>query len=501
MPLNLITDRWIPVIRKDGARATIAPHEIASGLFERPDWPRPDFNIACLEFLIGLVYLAAPPQDVEDWEERRVSDPERLRRALLPFADAFNMTGPKPLFMQDLDDLGADDPAGKDVKGVDVLFIDSAGENTVRHNKDLMVSRDRETSLDLATAAMAFYTLQVFAPVGGSGIRAGLRGGGPLTTLVDPGTGLWDLVWANVPYGVGGSLNNLPWTRPTRTSQPKSTTPTTIIAGGNAMSSEMFFSMPRRINLIIDKDRVVGVRQKQYGTNYERAVHPLTPYYLDKNNVLLPIHPREPRLGYENWLGHLLPPTSTGQRASCLDVWDKRQAKVTATVLMAGWNMSNATAIDYVEARPVLHNLSADAERHLRGMIEAATKVADATGKAAVAALSTRLTKAKVYKAARTQFFDATDAEMDRLYADLAAGRPLPNIGRAWHDEMRRAALQVFDAMTATALADPKVERQKAIVGARVKLFDLFGTRVKAAKDLRAKLDMSNQEAHDAVDA
>ena len=68
-------------------------------------WPRADLNIACLELLIGLVYLADPPADVEDWDRRSAPDPARLREKLAAFAPAFNLLGEGPLFLQDLEPL------------------------------------------------------------------------------------------------------------------------------------------------------------------------------------------------------------------------------------------------------------------------------------------------------------------------------------------------------------------------------------------------------------
>lgn len=70
MTLNLIDDPWIPVLCADGSRRIIAPWQMAEPDVVRPDWPRPDLNIACLELLIGLVFLADPPVDSEDWDER-----------------------------------------------------------------------------------------------------------------------------------------------------------------------------------------------------------------------------------------------------------------------------------------------------------------------------------------------------------------------------------------------------------------------------------------------
>ena len=62
MPLNLITDSWIPALRGD-EQVTLRPDQIAEEGVVRPDWPRADLNLACLEFLVGLLFLADPPRD------------------------------------------------------------------------------------------------------------------------------------------------------------------------------------------------------------------------------------------------------------------------------------------------------------------------------------------------------------------------------------------------------------------------------------------------------
>ncbi|RDC66970.1 type I-E CRISPR-associated protein Cse1/CasA [Rhodovulum sp. 12E13] len=101
MPINLIMDAWIPVLDKTGARRIIAPWQIADRSLAMPDWPRADLNLACYEFLIGLVFLADPPRDHDDWEARVAPEPERLRNALLPHAEAFELMGDGPRFLQD----------------------------------------------------------------------------------------------------------------------------------------------------------------------------------------------------------------------------------------------------------------------------------------------------------------------------------------------------------------------------------------------------------------
>ncbi len=102
MSLNLIRESWIPVRDRSGNRRVIAPWQMANAELLRPDWPRPDLNLACLELLVGLIAIADPPANVEDWDDRRPADPDRLRERLEAYAPAFELTGGFPLFLADL---------------------------------------------------------------------------------------------------------------------------------------------------------------------------------------------------------------------------------------------------------------------------------------------------------------------------------------------------------------------------------------------------------------
>ena len=127
MTLNLIEDPWIAVRLRDGSRHTIAPWQMAEPEVVAPDWSRPDFDIACLELLIGLVYLADPPADVSDWKRRKAPDPARLRERLAAFAPAFNLLGDGPRFLQDFEPVyaalkGADDIPVETILPTDRVF-------------------------------------------------------------------------------------------------------------------------------------------------------------------------------------------------------------------------------------------------------------------------------------------------------------------------------------------------------------------------------------------
>lgn len=451
MSLNLITDPWIPVLDCAGARRIIAPWQMADPALVRPDWPRADLNLACLELLIGLVFLADPPSDAEDWEIRAAPDPQRLRARLVPFAPAFELTGEGPRFLQDLA------PLEGEASPPDLLFIDSAGANTAKNNADLMVRRDRYPTLDPALAAMALYTFQVHAPAGGAGNRTSMRGGGPLVTLVDPGAGLWSLVWANVPDGKAGVIGDLPWMRPTRVSDKGIET---LPPEGRAFGVEAFFGMPRRLRLVGDRDAITGVIQRPYGTNYAKWKHPLTPHYRMKaGEEWLPKHPRAGLFGYRHWLG-VLAETQDGlsERAYCLNAWRNRGQG--GSVLLGGWAMDNMKPRDFVLSVEPFVDLPDSAALMLAGLIRAA----DAAAVALRAALEPVLAGGEAREAEREAFYQATEAAFRARLEELKADK---DVAQAWLSDLRGQALAQFDALALNGLHDRETDIIARIVKAR----------------------------------
>lgn len=472
--LNLISDPWIPVRTANGSRRIIAPWQMAEVDVIASDWPRADLNIACLELLIGLVFLADPPADAEDWQARRAADPERLRERLSGFAPAFNLLGEGPLFLQDLE------PLGGAVNPIDMLFIDSAGANTAKNNADVMVHRSRYPNLDLPTAAMALYTFQAFAPSGGAGNRTSMRGGGPLVTLIDPREQdgpLWDVIWANVPDGGPGRCKDLPWMRPTVASDASGTTRN---PPDKLFDVEAFFGMPRRLRLVADGDTVTGVIQKPWGTNYAGWIHPLSPYYRMKEGAeWLPKHPRAGRFGFRNWLGILAqaPQDRLAQLALNLRVWEERQGG--GSVIVAGWSMDNMKPREFVLSRQPFLNLDMDAEERLTGLIHAA----EAAAVALRGALEPVLAKGEARETERERFF----AEIEtRFLQHLAAVEKGDDPSVLWRDDLRKQAFDQFDTLSVPGIDQREMSAIKRVVEARKYLgmaFAGFGKQGKAIFD------------------
>lgn len=478
MTLNLIEDPWIAVRCRDGSRRTIAPWQMAEPDVVAPDWHRPDFDIACLELLIGLVYLADPPADVTDWKRRRSADPARLRERLATFAPAFNLLGEGPCFLQDFAPLeGAARP-------VDTLFIDSAGESAVGKNSDVMMHRDRYDSLDLPTAAMALYTLQDFAPAGGAGIRTSMRGGGPLVTLIDPREGqgsLWDLIWANVPYGLPGRVEDLPWMRPTRVSD---TGQQSLPPEGALFAPEAFFGQPRRLRLVADDGRVTGVIQRPYGTNYALWKHPLSPYYRMKPGTeWLPKHPRAGRFGYRNWLGILAEQKKDelSELALSLRDWNGRQGG--GSVIVAGWAMDNMKPRDFILSEQPVLDLTDDGWMRLAGLIEAA----EAAALALRGALEPVLAGGEAREAERETFFARTET---RFLAHLDTIRAGGNPAADWLSDLRRQAMGQFEKLAFDGIETRETDRMQRLFEARKFLGMAFAGYGKQGKAIFEALNL-----------
>ena len=467
MPLNLIADAWIPAVRK-GNSIEIRPHQIAEDGVEHLAWPRDDLNLACLELLIGLVYLADPPRDDGDWHERYNSpDSERLRDALEPFAPYFELTGDGPRFMQDEERL--EEPAGSGQIGTpDILFIDSAGANTARKNADLMVGRDRYPSLPLSLAAMSLYTLQAFAPAGGRGNRTSMRGGGPMVTLIKPVDGgthpLWRHAWCNVPEGqplpVSDAADALPWLRPTRTSESGQ-----IVVPDMSHDAEVFFGMPRRLRLIFDDDRVTGVVQVRYGTNYARWLHPLSPYYCrEAGGELLPVHPKPGRVSYRNWLG-LAFGRGTELRVAAKSVqrYHGLADAPPAETLAGGWAMSNMKPLDFTLHTYPTFPLDKAMDMRVAALVEAADFVFKQLRRSLKRALMLQGTADAVVQ---ETFFTETEPRFVHAIQSIADGLG-QEVETAWLNDLRRAALGIYDRHVLPGLAAADMARIEAKVDAR----------------------------------
>lgn len=477
-----------------------------------PAWGRADFDAATRELLIGILAIATPAIDSRDWRVRWQYPPDAaaLTAAFAPLARWFQLDGEGPRFLQDFELLdGKPNP-------IEELFIDAPGAQGRALNTDLFEKRDRIRVLSRPAAAMALFTLQAFSPAGGRGNRTGLRGGGPLSTLVVPGpseggrrTPLWHQLWANVPKGTPAGDNELPrilpWAVPTRVSETgRITTPEDVD------DRQQFFSMPRRIRLVfeanvekrlcnitglVDSVVVTGFIMRPYGTQYEAFRHPLTPHYMAKSRPE-PVHAPAGRIGYRQWLG-CVHQTADGKRlpADCVaNFFNGRasdidaRARRGARLVCAGYAMDKMKPLAFVEAEMPLHALADGRSNEYlasfaSGLVGAANIVVDLTGKAIKSALFGNA-KVKydstILASVREEVWDDTEAAFhlcltiaaDRLEQKKDASFDLLRAG--WAETLRNVSLAAFDRYA--PLADMGVIEPARIVEARRGLvFALLG--------------------------
>ena len=323
--LNLIDEAWIEVERRSGATQRIRPAQLVEGLENDPIVSfatlRSDFAGALIQFFIGLSQTAMMPPNSEAWEDKLYEPPsvEDLDAAFKVIAPAFNVDGDGPRFMQDFDSFeGEEQP-------VERLLIGGPGEQTLKHNKDHFIKRNSDAWLSWESAALALFTLQINASGGGPGYRTSIRGGGPITTLVE-GASLWDTVWLNTLSreefyrGHEKSTDDLltpqvfPWLGKTRTSEKGGLETTPL----DVDRLTVFWNMPWRIRFDIketteqaclvtgeDLERgISGFVKTNYGTNYTGPwKHPLTPYTETKDGVPNPMKGSPDGIGYQHWVG------------------------------------------------------------------------------------------------------------------------------------------------------------------------------------------------------
>lgn len=472
---SLLEDSWLPARRANGQVDRIRPMEITAGLGDNPvvaiEWPRPDFRLATLEFLIGLLATACPPRNAGAWVDfwQEPPSPEDLTAAFAPFAAAFSLDGDGPRFMQDYENL----PGEPDLP--ETLLIEAPGAATRRNNATLLVKPDRVHRLSRAAAAMASFTLQTYAPAGGRGNLTSLRGGGPLTTLVLPGAErpgwpvpLWHILWANVPQGRVPQSADLPrifpWLTPTRGADRF---PATTSAEAHPLQA--FWGMPRRIRLDfaanpdalacdltgeVDTQMVIGWRQRPNGVKYVAWNHPLSPSYSDGKGEWLPMHPQPGGIGYRHWLALTLGDGASRKPAPCISTWFERASDVPPPVLegtrllAAGYDMDNMKARAFIESEMPLPGNVVNATalaRLARGLSMAAEEVARALRYAIREACYPKDTALDAAPLA-TPYEAFWAGTQDAFFARLGtAGATLETAAPDWHRRLRKIALTLFD--------------------------------------------------------
>lgn len=531
MSFNLLVHHFAPFRTASGATRWLRVADLNTGLPDgdyavEPDWPRPDLNIATLEFLIGVLSIAMAPASYEAWKARwRVPpSPEEIEAALSPLLPAFSLSGDGPRFLQERGIAGEANP-------IEALFIDTPGANGRKKNADLLTHRARYPALGLPAAAMALYALQAWAPAGGAGNNTSMRGGGPLTALAVPGTGdlrrpasLWAKVWANValrrdPPPTPDKL--FPWL----TDKPFGGQAALPIAQSDLATDPLhaFFGMPRRLMLVFAEHGTcaltgregpvaTGFIQRPNGLKYgEGWQHPLTPYRrLKPMEPPYSAKPKAGRFGFREWVaatlgdgteGDLRIPAANVKAARSAERADALSANWAASrprIRVAGWAMNNMEAMAYLVAEEPLH-LARPADAYAfddlaRRLADAGDLAHGSLRGAVVRALYSRGEKPDTAKGLfdglRNSFFERADDAFHDVLNDALAREPFDADAPAqeWLRLLRRLALDLFDRAAPAPLDD--AEKAADVVKGRSLLLAVFAGRTKDGKALFAKLKL-----------
>ncbi len=322
--MNLLNDVWLLVIRENKEKDKIAIWQILDNYKNNPvidiEAPRPDFRNAIYQLLIGIMQVAAMPEDEQEWGElwNKPFSKDDFKNKLLKYKDCFEIDTNGPAFMQDLDNLK--DRKKEELKN---LFIELPA-NTV-------FNKNTPCKVDIYWIAIVLYTLQTFASGGGRGQNTGIRGGGPMTTMLYPAEdnkfkpSLWQKLWLNilpkeqVRLLTGDITKNkkcdvFPWMKQTKVSDKK---------GNSLFASEchpfhMYFGMPRRIRLFFTEGvsicDISGVESNKLADGYCSSpsgnhysgvwIHPLNAYRKDPKKPEEPPNPYKGNPGgisYRHW--------------------------------------------------------------------------------------------------------------------------------------------------------------------------------------------------------
>ncbi len=483
--MNLIYDKWIPVRRKSGKKEKITPWQVTENFAVDPvielAAPRPDFNGALIQFLIGLLQTTCAPNSNKEWRAWRDNPPpsEELKRRFEEVAFAFNLDGDGPRFMQD----GALESELKEKdkpESIDKLLIDSPGVQTEKFNTDHFIKRGRVERLCLSCSAQALLTLQLNAPAGGAGHRVGLRGGGPVTTIIHEDD-LWQTVWGNVLYqnrfdgladkNKSEDKDKFPWCGTTRTSDNDRGATTAL----DIHPVQIYWSIPRRIRLLFDKQQghcdlcgnadvvLTEYFTKPYGVMYKSILHPLTPIYHNAQNEPLPAHQHE-IIGYKYWLGYAQAvPDGKKQAAEIINQIISRRLN-NFRLWAFGYDMDNMKASCWYEGIMPVVTIEDESQRKMyeaevASIIQAADFIAVSLRYAVKDAWFDPQQKKNVDLGFVVQrFWQETEPDfyrhIEQMRKDIMADGDGLAVKQEWHKCIVRKVEQIFDEVSQSGMID-----------------------------------------------
>ena len=210
--MNLLTAAWIPV--RPLPAGTETKVTLRRLLCEDGRWelslPRDDMELAALQMLVCMAQVFFTPKDTAELKQRIMSPlpPETFSSGCAPYQDWFQLNHPDNPFMQ------VRDVKAKDPTPVDKLLAGLTGAT----NSCFVNEPDIGTCLCGGCVSIALFNQANNAPSFGGGFKGSLRGGAPITTLVQ-GEHLRQTIWLNV-LSEDSLTESLPWYRETQRQKP-----------------------------------------------------------------------------------------------------------------------------------------------------------------------------------------------------------------------------------------------------------------------------------------
>lgn len=210
--MNLLTEPWIPVRPlPTGAASKLTLRQL---LCEDGRWelclPRDDMELATLQLLVCMAQVFFPPKDTAALKQRIISplSAEAFNSGCAPYQEWFQLDHPDYPFMQ------VRGVNAKDLTPMDKLLAGLTGATN-----SCFVNEPRlGATLCAGCASIVLFNQASNAPSFGGGFKGSLRGGAPVTTLVQ-GEHLRQTIWLNV-LSEDRLVQNVPWYHATLAQKP-----------------------------------------------------------------------------------------------------------------------------------------------------------------------------------------------------------------------------------------------------------------------------------------
>ncbi|CAM8053991.1 type I-E CRISPR-associated protein Cse1/CasA [Escherichia coli] len=367
---------------------------------------------------------------------------------------------------------------------------------------DHFIKRDTTQHLCLHCVPLALFSIQLNAPIGGRGYYPGLRGGGPLTTLIElleyqgnQQTPLWRKLWLNVmpqdeaDLPLPKTFDDLvfPWLAPTRTSELDGA----VVTDEQVNKLQAYWGMPRRIRIDFkttsigncdicgrQSDALLGLMSlKNYGVQYVMWRHPLTPYRLPlkEGGDFYSVKTQPGGLIWRDWLGLIEVGNSknnTELPAQVVKLLNASNLKQTRVGLWGfGFDFEDMKVRCWYEHHfPLLLNKKEDLIPKLRLAAQAASHILSLLHRALKEAwFSEKKTTKLDFGFVDIDFWNKTQHRFLRLVRKIEEGQDPYELLSKWQKEMWLFARQDFDDRVFTNPYEPiDLER---VMTARKKYF------------------------------